>query len=246
MNSNILGKWSWCSSSGVHCILSIQCALDCTWANSTFRKYSSALNQFINFCDLKGIPPLLRIPTSEHLLCAFTASRISSIAGSTAKPHIAMIKAWHIYNNALWSGGPHLHYILNGVSNLAPSSPHCPLHPPITCELLLLLNSHLSHSDPFNDCCWAAANCTMWGQACLGEIVSCWELSFNVAHVPCMSNLSPPLNSCSSHCLFLHQDHQIHRSNLSYHLPSLHQPNSLSLCPLFLFIPLQCLLSHQM
>ncbi|KIK78039.1 hypothetical protein PAXRUDRAFT_17104 [Paxillus rubicundulus Ve08.2h10] len=98
-----------------------QHALDHAWADSTLSKYSSALNQFIIiFYDLEGIPHSLQIPTSEHLLCAFAASRISSIAGSTAESHIAAIKAWHIYNNAPWFSGSHLHYVLNGISTSPP------------------------------------------------------------------------------------------------------------------------------
>ncbi|KIK74238.1 hypothetical protein PAXRUDRAFT_20080 [Paxillus rubicundulus Ve08.2h10] len=66
------------------------------------------LSTFINASTSFGIG-LVFSDSCEHLLCAFAASRIGSIASSTAESHIAAIKAGHIYNNPTWFSGPHLH-----------------------------------------------------------------------------------------------------------------------------------------
>ncbi|KAF9224482.1 hypothetical protein BS17DRAFT_828884, partial [Gyrodon lividus] len=96
-------------------------ALNHAWADSTLSKYCSVIAQFQSFCDHENIPPQLCIPASEHLLCAFAASRVGALAGDTVQTHLAAIKAWHIYNNKPWRGSPCLCYVLNGIANLAPS-----------------------------------------------------------------------------------------------------------------------------
>ncbi|KIJ07704.1 hypothetical protein PAXINDRAFT_89979 [Paxillus involutus ATCC 200175] len=179
-------------------LIKVNYALDHAWADSTLLKYRSAVNQFIAFCDSENIPNHFRIPASEHLLCAFAASRVGLLAADTVQNHLAAIKAWHIYNDKPWRGGTRLHYILNGVANLTPSSSRKPPRPPITRSMLLLLASHLDLSSPFDACCLAAACLAMWAQARLGEILSNWETSFKPAFVVCRSHLLPPFNKNGS------------------------------------------------
>ena len=50
----------------------------------------------------------------------FAASSLSKHSGSTPWACLAAIKAWHIAHNMEWKGSAHLHYVLNGVHNLAP------------------------------------------------------------------------------------------------------------------------------
>ena len=176
----------------------IQFALDHAWADSTLTKYRAIVTLFHTFCDSEQIPHGFRLPASEDLLCAFTASRVFSISGSTVKSHIAALKVWHIYNNVPWFGGARLRYVLHGVENLTPARSRRPPWPPITRTMIVILASHLSSSDPFDVCCLATASCTMWAQLHLGEILSQWEISFTPSKTVCRLHLGPPFNSNSS------------------------------------------------
>ncbi|KAF9224679.1 hypothetical protein BS17DRAFT_795105 [Gyrodon lividus] len=127
-------------------------------------QYCSVISQFQSFCDHKNIPSHLHISASEQLLCAFAASHAGTLADNTVQTHLAAIEAWHYYNKP-WHGGPCLHYILKGITNLAPSFSKRPPQPPITHSMLLLLTNSLDPSDSF-DACFA-----MWSQSCLGEVL---------------------------------------------------------------------------
>ncbi|KAG1791073.1 uncharacterized protein HD556DRAFT_1241183 [Suillus plorans] len=183
--------------------LCIQQALDAAWADSTLRKYCSAIRSFLLFCELEHIPSESRCPASEALLCAFASSRLGSLAGDSVRNHMSALKAWHAYHNAPWLGSSRLHFVLNGVSNLAPSSSSRPQWPPVTCSMLLILASHLDLSLGLDACCLAAACAAMWGQLRLGEILSSWEKSFKEFHIACRSDLSAPFNSNGSRKLHL-------------------------------------------
>ncbi|KIJ57871.1 hypothetical protein HYDPIDRAFT_73152, partial [Hydnomerulius pinastri MD-312] len=139
------------------------------WADSTLSKYQGVIEQFHGFCQSERIHMRLRLPTSEDLLCAFAASRVGLLAGNTVQNYMAVVKAWHIYNNARWLGGVRLRYILNGVKNLAPATSKRPPRPPITRAMFLLLAHFMVLSDTFDACCFAAACFAMWAQCRLGE-----------------------------------------------------------------------------
>ncbi|KAF9218782.1 hypothetical protein BS17DRAFT_798447 [Gyrodon lividus] len=113
----------------------------------------------------------LHLPASETLLCAFAARHIGKLAGDTIQNHMAALKAWHIYNNSTWKGGPRLHYVLT---------------------------SFLHLSDPFNACCFTATCLAMWAQCLLGEILSTWEKSFQASKVVCQQHLLPTFNKNGS------------------------------------------------
>ncbi|KIJ09321.1 hypothetical protein PAXINDRAFT_87622 [Paxillus involutus ATCC 200175] len=173
-------------------------ALDHAWADSTLSKYRNTVTQFLSFCDSENIPTGFRMSASEHLLCAFAASRVGLLAVDTVRNHLAALKAWHIYNNKPWMGSTRLRYVLNGVANLASSSSKKPPHPPISRSMLVLLANHLELSNPLDSCCFVAACLAMWAQARLGEILSPWENSFKPTFVVCRSHLLPPFNANGS------------------------------------------------
>ncbi|EIW81264.1 hypothetical protein CONPUDRAFT_73044 [Coniophora puteana RWD-64-598 SS2] len=181
----------------------VQLALDKAWAVSTREKYTSAISVFLAFCSTELVPEPARLPASEYLLCAFAASRIGNIAGTTVQGYIAALKAWHVYNNAPWLGGPRLNLVLNGVENMTPTSSRRPPRPPVTRDMLLLLAARLSSSSFVDVAVLAAATTVFYGQCWLGEILSNWEDSFHVGHTALLSHLSAPLNSNHSRKLFL-------------------------------------------
>lgn len=181
----------------------VNLALNSAWADSTLSKYCSIISQFLSFCDQECIPAHAHCPASEHLLCAFTASRVGSLSGSMVHNHMVALKAWHAYLDKPWLGSVHLNYMINGVTNLALASSKCPPCPPITRSMLLILASKLDPTNSFDICCLAATTCATWGQLRLGEILSQWECSFLDSHIPCRLDLAPPLNSNGSRKLHL-------------------------------------------
>jgi len=75
-------------------------SLNHAWADSTLKKYHGVIKDFHSFCDKEHVPSCNHLPANEHLLCAFAASHVGSVAGDTVQSHMAALKAWHIYNNA--------------------------------------------------------------------------------------------------------------------------------------------------
>ncbi|KIJ28511.1 hypothetical protein M422DRAFT_189647 [Sphaerobolus stellatus SS14] len=151
--------------------LKLQDALDNSLAPSTTCSYRHAVRRFIAFCDKEKIPSHLRWPADEFVLCAFAASHTGRLTGGTVKGYLAGIRAWHIAHNAPYQGSIRLAYIVNGVSNLAPSSSKRSPRPPITRRMLRLLFDHLDLSSPFDVAVFATAITAFWGQCRLGELL---------------------------------------------------------------------------
>ncbi|KAH7926293.1 hypothetical protein BV22DRAFT_966964, partial [Leucogyrophana mollusca] len=178
-------------------------ALGSAWAGSTLSKYALGVTAFLTFCDGENIPAGSRLPASEHLLCAFAASRVGEISGSTAQNQISAVRAWHIFNNVPWLGSVRLNYVLHGVDELTPASSKRPPRAPITLDMLLLLHDNLTLSDPFDSCVFAGATSAHWAQLRLGEILSPRESSFEPGHIPRVSDLSSPISDMGSRSLHL-------------------------------------------
>ncbi|KAG2737982.1 hypothetical protein P692DRAFT_20883038 [Suillus brevipes Sb2] len=181
----------------------IRLALDSAWAASTRHHYHSIIQAFLNFCDIENIPPSDRCPASEHLLCAFAASRIGVLAGSTIQSHMSALKVWHSYHNVPWKGAVHLRLVLSGVANRAPSSSLQPPRPPVTRAMVLILASKLNLADPFDCCCLTTATSAFWGQLRLGEVLSPWQSSFPTSHIACREHLSSAISQGGSRKLHL-------------------------------------------
>lgn len=168
------------------------------WASSTRSKYQSGVDIFLRFCDSEGIPPILRLPASDDLLCAFASSKSGLVGASTVQGYLAALKAWHIVHNEPWLGSSRLRYFVNGVANLAPPSSSLPPRPPVTREMLILLACHLTVTTPLDACCFAAACMAFWAQLRLGEILSERQGSFSSSNTVCRSHLTGPLNANGS------------------------------------------------
>jgi site-specific recombinase XerC len=82
----------------------IQGALDAAWADSTLRKYRSAIRAFLAFCDLKNVPLTACCLASEVLLCVFASSRMGALAGDSVRNQMSALKAWQTYLNVPWRG----------------------------------------------------------------------------------------------------------------------------------------------
>lgn len=170
-------------------------------ADSTRTKYASGLESFLAFCDSKHIPSRMRIPADEFLLCTFAASKAGSHARQTVQNTISALRAWHIFHNAQWNGGPRLQYVLSGIAKRAP--PSQPPRPPVTREMLNALHEHLPTSSPMNACILAAADVAFWTQCRLGELLSARTGTFNSDLIPLRQHLGLPSTRQGSRGLHL-------------------------------------------
>ncbi|KAJ7103671.1 hypothetical protein B0H15DRAFT_768136 [Mycena belliarum] len=181
----------------------LELAIQNAWAEATLQKYGASLDAFLRFCDKENVPKHQRLPADEFLLCTFAASRAGEIAGSTARGAIAAVKAWHVVHDADWNGGLRLRYTLRGVENLAPSSSKRDERPPVTAEMLDILERELNHTDPKDAAVFATACCAFWGQARLGELLSNAQGSWKQGRIPLGSDLKPPGTRAGSRILRL-------------------------------------------
>ena len=141
------------------------------WANSTLKRYTGTIKQFLRFCDVERVPEHMRFPADEFVLCAFAASSFRRHAGGTPRSRMTALKAWHAAHNVEWRGSTRLRYILNGVHNFAPSSSRQPPRPPVNATMLGLLIQELDLSSPFDAAVAACAVTAFWGQCRLGELL---------------------------------------------------------------------------
>lgn len=160
-----------------------------------------AMALLLNIFCISVIPPNCHLPASKYPLCTFAAFSAGICTGSSVRNDISGICAWHIKNGAPYLGHIHLNYILKGIGNLTPESSTQPARPPVTYDMLLLLHQHLDAKDPLHTVALCAANCSFWGQAWLGELLSTCEGLFDPAMQPAVSNLFPPSTTGGSHKL---------------------------------------------
>nr|GAT51024.1 DNA breaking-rejoining enzyme [Mycena chlorophos] len=161
------------------------------WQPSTLENYGYAVDRFHRYCDRESIPKQLRLPAHDFVLCAFAASHAGIHAHSTAQNDIAALKAWHIAQGQTWRASPRLHYVLNGVKNLAPDSSQRPPRPPITVDMLSALGDGLDFSSRFDVAVFAAACTAFWGQCRLGEILPESNSAANLRNKPMRSHFRP-------------------------------------------------------
>ena len=141
------------------------------WAESTLRRYTGTIKQFIRFCDAERVPRHLRFPADEFVLCAFAASSFGKHAGGTPRSRLSALKAWHAAHNVEWKGSSRLRYVLNGVRNFAPGSSRRPPRPPVNTVMLIRLVNSLDLTSPLDAAVAACAVTAFWGQCRLGELL---------------------------------------------------------------------------
>lgn len=168
-----------------------------SWATSTSKKYSNAVEHFFRFCDTLDIPIYSRLPSSEYLLCAFVAESAGKIAGGTISSKISGIRAWHTQNNQLWNGGQRLKAVLAGAEKMTPDSSRRPERPPVTIQMLSNLYNDLDHSNTLDIAVYFAASCAFWCQIRLGELFPENQRTFDPKHAPALHHLFPPIASGS-------------------------------------------------
>ena len=124
-------------------------------------------------------------PASKEILCAFTASSLGSRSSSSVRNELSGIHTWHLFHNAPYNGRPHLSLLTD---SHAPTSAKCNPRPPVTSFMIAALFNTLSPADPL-DVCFAAATCTFWGQARLGELLANESSPFLHPSIPSRTNL---------------------------------------------------------
>jgi hypothetical protein len=177
-------------------------AIQSSWADSTLKRYSGTIKQFILFCDNERVPEHLRFPADEFVLCAFAASSLGRHAGGTPRSRLSALKAWHTAHNVEWKGSARLKYILNGVHNSAPATSRRPPHPPINARMLTQLIDLLDLSVPLDAAIAACAATAFWGQCRLGELLPTTSSPAPPSHLPTRSDFKRSTRNPQS--CFLH------------------------------------------
>jgi hypothetical protein len=146
-------------------------AIQSGWADSTLKRYSGSIKQFIRFCDAERVPEHLRFPADEFVLCAFAASSFGKHAGGTPRSRLSALKAWHTTHNVKWNGSARLRFVLKGVRNCAPKSSRRPPRPPVNAKMLVQLVQNLDLNSPLDAAVAACASTAFWGQCRIGELL---------------------------------------------------------------------------
>ena len=158
------------------------------WADSTVKRYSGSIKQFIRFCNVEGIPDHLRFPADEFVLCAFAASSAGVHSRNTPRNRLSALKAWHVAHNLKWNGSARLRYILNGVHNLMPRGSKHPPRPPVSAKMITQLIQRLDLNSPLDIAIAACAATAFWGQCRLGELLPSSLSILLLALFPCHSS----------------------------------------------------------
>jgi hypothetical protein len=193
------------------------------WANTTLRRYSGTINQFIQFCDAEHVPTHLRFPADEFILCAFAASSLGRHAGGTPRSRLSALKAWHRAHNVVWNGSARLQYVLNGVHNLAPGSSRRPPRPPVSAKMLSQLVETLDLNSPMDAAIAACATTAFWGQCRLGELLPVSSSPYLAPPLPTRSDFKRSLRDPRSCILFLPRT-KTHRHGQEVILVDQHPP----------------------
>jgi hypothetical protein len=185
------------------------------WARVTMRRYSGAIQQFLDFCILHRVPDNLRFPADEFVLCAFAASSVGKHSGNTARARLSALKAWHIAHNMEWKGSTRLRHVLNGVRNLAPGHSRRPPRPPINAKMLSQLVENLDLTSPLDAAVAACATTAFWGQCRLGELLPSSVAASLSTSLPTRADFKRSLRNSQSCILHLpktkthHQGHDV-------------------------------------
>ncbi|KAG1793635.1 uncharacterized protein HD556DRAFT_1443423 [Suillus plorans] len=131
-----------------------------SWKDSTLTVYQLGVNCFLAFCSANNIHSFFTLPANKFLLCAFAAFKAGSRSSSAIANNMSGIRAWHILNGVPYQEGIRLAYTIRGAHRATPSDSKRPACLPVTIDMLILLHSHLSPSNPLNAAYLAAADCT--------------------------------------------------------------------------------------
>jgi hypothetical protein len=129
---------------------------------NTRSNYGAGLLRFTQYCDAHSIPEHSRMPASENLLSAFSASAAGSASESALNNWLAGLQYWHVVNGAAWHGSDMLHHVRRGFAKLVPPNSKRAKRPPVTIEALVVLKSGLDLSNAFDAAVWAVASIAFW------------------------------------------------------------------------------------
>jgi hypothetical protein len=168
----------------------------------------------------------LRFPTDKFVLCAFMASSLGKHASSTPCSCLSALKAWHFTHNMEWKGSIWLHYVLNGIRNLAPETSKCPLCPPISMKMLAQLVDNLNFNSPLDLVVAACAATAFWRQCHLGKLLPTSLSTLTNSLLPVHANFKRSLLNPQSCILHLPQT-KTHCHGQDVVLVDQHQPINL-------------------
>lgn len=129
---------------------------------NTRSNYGAGLLRFTQFCDANKIPETSRMPASESLLAAFSASAAGTVSESALSNWLAGLHYWHVVNGATWHGADMLSQVRRGFAKLVPPSAKRAKRPPVTVEAMTALRAGLVLSNSFDAAVWAVASIAFW------------------------------------------------------------------------------------
>lgn len=68
-------------------------AIQNSWSKTTLKRYTGAIQQYIDFCIKERVLESLRFPADKFVLCAFAASSAGKHTGNTPRACLSAIKA---------------------------------------------------------------------------------------------------------------------------------------------------------
>ncbi|KIK73063.1 hypothetical protein PAXRUDRAFT_21269 [Paxillus rubicundulus Ve08.2h10] len=94
----------------------------CSLDQDTRSNYGTGLLHFTQICNMCNIPEESRMPASEELILAFTASHASTASNKTLNNWLAGLHFWHTVNGATWNSADMLRAVRRSFAKMVPSS----------------------------------------------------------------------------------------------------------------------------
>jgi hypothetical protein len=178
------------------------------WADSTRETYSAGILVYHVYCDVKGVPEVLRAPASQHIITAFITSLAGSYSGSTIHNYIHGIRAWHILHGLEWKLNPlEMEAILKGANRLSPPSSKRKKRLPYTPEFIRGVRQHLKLNEPFDAAVFACLTTCFYAAARVGEFLVPRLDAFAPAQHVTVANLRVDRNADGLEVTVLHLPH---------------------------------------
>lgn len=144
--------------------------INTSWQPSTRETYGAGLLVFHVFCDLRGVPEILRCPADPLLMLTFISTCAGFYSGKTLANYFYAIRAWHLLHGAPWRmNQPEMKAALDGATILAPPSSKRPKRVPLTIDTILAIASRMDFSKPLDAAVYACLTTTFFSAARLGE-----------------------------------------------------------------------------
>lgn len=145
----------------------------------TMTTYAAGLLRWSQYCDLRKIPEMDRMPVSDILIIGFMGHHMGKVLSGTVKNWLAGLHAWHKLKRATWPADScRICFAHWGANMEGVAHKWHPQHP-ITLAHLLALRQALNFFDSFHSALWACTLTAFWSCRHLGEVTVPSALKFD-------------------------------------------------------------------